>query len=66
MKIIRIIILLILIIPNTQTLANDHSFEEWVKNFKKYALKKKNSEETFNKTMSKVNFLEKIKKLEKI
>ena len=60
MKIIRIIILLILIIPNTQTLANDHSFEEWVKNFKKYALKKNISEETFNKTMSNVNFLDNV------
>ena len=57
MKIIKIIILLILISFNNQILADEHTFKDWVKNFKIYALKKNISEEIFNKTMSNITFL---------
>jgi membrane-bound lytic murein transglycosylase B len=65
MKIIRIIILLILISFNNQTLADQHTFKEWIKSFKIYALQKNISEETFNKTMFNVTFLDDVIKYDR-
>jgi len=65
MKIIKIILLLIVITFNNQSFANDHNFDVWIKNFKIYALKKNISEETFDKTMSKVTFLPKVIKYDR-
>ena len=65
MKIIKIIFLAIIITFNNQSFANDHNFDEWIKNFKIHALKKNISEETFDKTMSKVTFLPKVIKYDR-
>ena len=55
---LKIIFLAIIITFNNQSFANDHNFDEWIKNFKIHALKKNISEETFDKS-----FLNEIKSL---
>jgi len=65
MKIIKLLFILIFNIFSFSVLANDHSFESWLINFKKLALKNNISEETFNKSMSHVTFLPKVIKYDR-
>jgi len=60
MKIIKIFISIIIFFFYLPVYAEDSSFNEWLKNFKIYALKKNISEVTFDKAMSKVVFLPKV------
>ena len=62
---IKILITLILALCFTSVSSNEKSFNDWVSNFKKYALKKNISEKTFDKTMSKVIFLPKVIKYDR-
>jgi len=64
MNIIKILILL-LIFFTTNLSANEHTFNDWLNDFKLYALKNNISEETFNKTMSGVIFLPKVIKYDR-
>jgi membrane-bound lytic murein transglycosylase B len=57
MRIIRNIIIIFLFLNNGQLFANDISFNDWLKNFKIYALKNDISESTFDNVMSDVVFL---------
>ncbi len=57
MKIIKILFLFILILSTSKLTANEPSFNDWLKNFKVYALEKNISEKTFDKAMSNVVFL---------
>ena len=57
MKIIRIILIFFFCNSTFPLLADEQSFNEWLKDFKKLALKNEISEETFNKSMSNVVFL---------
>ena len=45
--------------------SNELSFDDWLKNFKIYALKNDISEETFDKSMSHVVFLPKVIKYDR-
>ena len=60
MKIIRYLIILFFLYSNNNLIAEDISFNEWLKNFKVYALKNNISEKTFNLAMSDVVFLPKV------
>ena len=60
MKIIKYFIILFLLFINNMASANDRLFNEWLKNFKVYALKNNISESTFNMAMSDVTFLPKV------
>ena len=64
MKIIKSFIIL-LIFLTTQLSANDDTFNDWLNNFKLYALKNNISKETFDKTMSGVIFLPKVIKYDR-
>ena len=64
MNIIKILILL-LIFFTTNLSANEHTFNDWLNDFKLYALKNNISEETFNKTMSGAIFLPKVIKYDR-
>jgi membrane-bound lytic murein transglycosylase B len=64
MKIIKNFIIL-LIFLTTQLSANDDTFNDWLNNFKLYALKNNISKETFDKTMSGVIFLPKVIKYDR-
>ena len=65
MKKINIFLILFIAFIVKPSIANEFSFENWLKNFKKYALKNDISEKTFNKTMSNVNFLPKVIKYDR-
>ena len=65
MKIIRYFIVLFLLLTNAVSGANDKSFNEWLKNFKTYALKNDISELTFDMAMSDVIFLPKVIKYDR-
>ena len=65
MKIIKIFISIIIFFFYLPVNAEDSSFNEWLKNFKIYALKKNISEITFDKAMSKVVFLPKVIKYDR-
>ena len=65
MKIIKIFISIIIFFFYLPVYAEDSSFNEWLKNFKIYALKKNISEVTFDKAMSKVVFLPKVLKYDR-
>jgi len=65
MKIIKIFISIIIFFFYLPVNAEDSSFNEWLKNFKIYALKKNISETTFDKAMSKVVFLPKVIKYDR-
>ena len=65
MKIIKYLIILFLFFTNSSSNANDKLFNEWLKNFKVYALKKNISERTFNMAMSNVVFLPKVIKYDR-
>jgi len=60
MKIVRYLIILFFLYSNNNLIAEDISFNEWLKNFKVYALKNNISEKTFNLAMSDVVFLPKV------
>ena len=65
MKIIKYFIILFLLLTNHVLGANDQSFNEWIKNFKIYALENNISESTFDKAMSDVIFLPKVIKYDR-
>jgi len=65
MKIIKILIAVTIFSFNLPVNANVTTFEEWLKNFKVYALKKNISQATLDKTMSHVVFLPKVIKYDK-
>ena len=66
MKIIKnFIILFLLFLTNKHLCANDDSFNDWLKNFKIYALKNNISESTFDMAMSDVVFLPKVIKYDR-
>ena len=65
MKIIRYLIILFLVFSNNTLLANDTSFNIWLKKFKIYALKNNISETTFDLAMSDVVFLPKVIKYDR-
>ena len=65
MKKINIFLILFIAFIVKPSIANEFSFENWLINFKKYALKNDISEKTFNKTMSNVNFLPKVIKYDR-
>ena len=65
MKIIKNFIIIFLLFNNNALTANTDSFEDWLKNFKIYALKNEISESTFDITMSNVIFLPKVIKYDR-
>ena len=65
MKIIKILITVTIFSFCLPVNANVTTFEEWLKNFKVYALKKNISQATLDKTMSHVVFLPKVIKYDK-
>jgi len=65
MKIIRNFIFIILFFYNNSLQANDILFDNWLKDFKIYALKNNISESTFDMTMSDVVFLPKVIKYDR-
>ena len=65
MKIIKNLIILLLFIYNGPLSANNDTFNEWLKNFKVYALKNNISETTFDMAMSNVVFLPKVIKYDR-
>jgi membrane-bound lytic murein transglycosylase B len=65
MKIIRNFIILFLFIISNSLSENNDTFDEWLKNFKVYALKNNISELTFNVVMSDAIFLPKVIKYDR-
>ena len=65
MKLVKYLITLFLLFGASSLYADDQSFDNWLKNFKIYALKNNISELTFNKTMSDVVFLPKVIKYDR-
>ena len=62
---IKNLIILFLFFTNNTLSANDESFEEWLNNFKTYALENNISESTFDMAMSDVVFLPKVIKYDR-
>jgi membrane-bound lytic murein transglycosylase B len=65
MKIIKYFIIIFFTIIHGTLNANEKEFDEWLVNFKVYALEKKISENTFNLAMSDVVFLPKVIKYDR-
>jgi membrane-bound lytic murein transglycosylase B len=65
MKIIRNFIIILLLINTNSLYANDTLFNDWLKDFKTYALKNEISESTFDMAMSDVVFLPKVIKYDR-
>ncbi len=65
MKIIKYFIIIFFTITHGTLNANEKEFNEWLVNFKVYALEKKISEKTFNLAMSDVVFLPKVIKYDR-
>ena len=65
MKIIKYFIIIFFTIIHGTLYANEKEFNEWLVNFKVYALEKKISEKTFNLAMSDVVFLPKVIKYDR-
>ena len=65
MKIIRNFIIIFLFLNISPLTAEDVSFDDWLKNFKIYALKNNISESTFDMSMSDVMFLPKVIKYDR-
>ena len=65
MKIIKYFIIIFFTIINGSSSANEKDFNEWLVNFKVYALQKEISEKTFNLAMSDVVFLPKVIKYDR-
>ena len=57
MKKIKYLFLVILLLNTSSVSGKVDTFEDWLKSFKRLALQKNISEDTFNKTMSNVKFL---------
>jgi len=62
---IKILFILLFSFLTLPSISNDTSFEEWLLNFKTYALKNNISEKTFDETMSKVIFIPKVIKYDR-
>jgi len=60
MNMIKILFIIAFSLFTSSTFANEISFNDWIKDFKKYALKKNISESTFDKAMINVKFLHKV------
>ena len=60
MKIIKLSFFLIIIFFTPNSFSNEPTFEDWLKDFKSYALKNNISEKTFDLVMSDVKFLPKV------
>ena len=60
MKKVKLLILFTLIFCNTFVYANNEDFNNWLKDFKKIALKNNISENTFELVMKDVKFLPKV------
>ena len=65
MKMNKIFFLIFLTLFSTQPLSTEITFNQWLKNFKTYALKNNISEETFDKTMANATFLPKVIKYDR-
>jgi membrane-bound lytic murein transglycosylase B len=65
MKIIKYLIIIILLISNNTLSSSEITFDDWLKNFKIYALENDISESTFDLTMSDVIFLPKVIKYDR-
>ena len=65
MKIIKYFVIIFFTIIHVTLNANEKEFNEWLANFKVYALEKKISENTFNLAMSDVVFLPKVIKYDR-
>ena len=65
MKIIKYLIIIILLISNNTLSSSEITFDDWLKNFKIYALENKISESTFDIAMSDVTFLPKVIKYDR-
>ena len=60
MTIVRNLIILIIILFFSPVNSSEQSFSDWLKSFKKIALKNGISENTYNTAMSNVKFLPKV------
>ena len=60
MRIIKLSFFLIIIFFTPNSFSNEPTFEDWLKDFKSYALKNNISEKTFDLVMSDVKFLPKV------
>jgi len=65
MKIIKILFIFFIALFVSPVLCDEQSFENWLIDFKKYALENKISENTFDKAMSHVVFLPKVIKYDR-
>tara|TARA_Y100000996_G_C22477565_1_gene624814 strand:+ start:126 stop:1121 length:996 start_codon:yes stop_codon:yes gene_type:complete len=65
MKIVKMLILIFYVFSNNYLLAEEKSFELWLKNFKNYALKNNISQDTFDRSMKNVKFLPKVIKYDR-
>ena len=65
MKMIKILFILLFSFFTLPSISNETSFEDWLLNFKIYALKNNISEKTFDETMSKVIFIPKVIKYDR-
>jgi len=65
MKMIKILFTLLITFFTLSASSNESSFENWLKDFKLYALKNNISEDTFDITMSNVKFLPKVIKYDR-
>ena len=62
---IKILYIFVITFFTLPLFANEVSFNDWLKNFKKYALKKNISEKTFNLSMANVTYLPKVIKYDR-
>ena len=65
MKMIKFFFILVFTFFMSSSMSDEKKFESWLVGFKKYALQKNISEETFNKSMSHVVFLPKVIKYDR-
>jgi membrane-bound lytic murein transglycosylase B len=65
MKIIKHFIIIFFLLANNQLYANEKLFNQWLDNFKIYALKKGISEKTYDLAMTNVVFLPKVIKYDR-
>ena len=65
MKMIKILFIFFFSFITLPSMSSEHSFNQWLKDFKKYALTKNISDYTFNKSMSHVVFLPKVIKYDR-
>ena len=65
MKINKILIIFFLTLFTSPVISVEQTFNQWLIEFEKYALKNNISKETYNKTMTKVIFLPKVIKYDR-